>query len=141
MVRAEVVGRDVREDKILRRHWCACEASQESELAGVGHCVGERALKKNLGCNAAKLCASFQMSGKIRNYLVKVFDSRGEVRKGRRLVGAASEEGSGVAEDAVHVPDKLMRSPHLVTGSKVREFWWGVAQSLLGTVGEGRSED
>ena len=136
MVRAEVVRRDVREDKVLRGDGTACEASQESELAGVCHGVGERPLKKNLGRNAAKLCASFQMSRKIRNYLMKMFDGRREVRKERRLVGTANEEGARVAEDAVHVPDKLMRSPHLVTCSKVRELRRSVAQGLLGAISE-----
>ena len=48
----EIFGGDVGEDEVLGWDGAAGETAQESELAGVGHGVGEGALEQDLGGDA-----------------------------------------------------------------------------------------
>ena len=46
LIAAQAIGRDLGDDEILGRHRRACQASQQSELPGMSHRIGERALKQ-----------------------------------------------------------------------------------------------
>ena len=140
LIRAEIFGVDVGEDEVLGWHGAAGEAAQESELAGVGHGVGEGALEEDFGGDAVELCAAIDVVSYVGEYLVEVRDGGGEIREGRRLVGAAEEVGAGVAEDAVHVADKFVRGANLRCGAEVGEFGRGAAERFLRPVGEGGEE-
>ena len=92
MVGAEIFRSDIGKDEVFGRYRTAGEATQECELTGVGHGVGKRTLEKNLGSDAAKLGAEFEVNGDVSENLVEVLDRGGEVREDRRLVRAADKE-------------------------------------------------
>ncbi len=132
----KMFGADVSEDEVLRRNRAACKTAQESELAGVSHCVGEWSLEKNLWGYPMKFGADLYVVGDVGQDLVEVGDGGGEIQQYGRAVSAADEEGAGVPEHAVHVADQLVRGANEGCGTEVREFGRGIAQRFLCSVGE-----
>ena len=135
LIGAEIFRGDVGEDEVLGRYRASGEAAQEGELAGVGHGVGERALKEDFRGDAVEWSAEFDVARDVGEDFVEVRDGGGEVRECGRLIGAAEEVGAGVAEDAVHVADEFVWGADLRGGAEVGEFGRGVAQSFLRPVG------
>ena len=140
LIGAEVFRGDVGEDEVFGGDGTSGEAAQESELAGVGHGVGEGALEEDFGGDAVELCASIDVVSYVGEYLVEMRDGGGEIREDWRLVGAAEEVCAGVAEDAVHVADEFVRGANLRRGAEVGELGRGAAEGFLRPVGEGGEE-
>ena len=78
MIWAEIVGGDVGKDEVLGRYGASGETTQQGELAGVRHCVGEGALQEDLGGDAVKLSAEFDVTGHVGEDLVEVLDGGGK---------------------------------------------------------------
>jgi hypothetical protein len=140
LIGAEVFRGDVGEDEVFWWDGTSGEAAEKSELAGVGHGVGEGALQEDFGGDVVKWSAEIDVAGDVGKDLVEVRDGGGEFRECGRLIGAADEVGSGVAEDTVHVADEFVWTSNLRGGAEVGEFRWGIAEGFLGPVGEGCEE-
>ena len=74
MIGAQIFRGDVGEDEVLGRDGASGEAAQESELAGVGHGVGEGALEEDFGGDAVEIGAEFEVAGYVSEDLVEVRD-------------------------------------------------------------------
>ena len=106
----------------------------------MGHSVRERPLQKNLRCDVVEFGIFFEEAGDIGEDFVEVLDCAGEFWEYGRAIGAAKEEGAGVAEDAVHVANEFMWSTNLRGGAEVGEFGRSVAESFLSAIGQGRKK-
>jgi hypothetical protein len=131
LTRAEIAGCDYREDEVLGRYGIPREPPHECELASMTHRVRERALQKLFVRDARPVGRLRDDASEASDGGMEAFDLGGERRENRDVIRTPNEEGLGVAEHAVHVMKKLVRTANARRDTKGREGLGAAAERLL----------
>ena len=132
--------RSVRTSAWMKSSGGTGESTQHSELAGVGHHVGQRSLEELRVADRRGERRVGEVGVQRSQRRMESYDLGGERRLGRWLELTAAQHRPRIAGDARHVPEQLVGRADVRPRPEVGEPGGRLPQRFLRAVGDGRDE-